>query len=246
MGMPGKSQEVRGPQEAERPDCEAHPHPRLRKRVFLVDDHAVFREGFRELLNSSDDLLLCGEASTAEDALQEIPGASPDIVLVDLILIGTGGMELVKSLTALHPRLPVLILTMHDEFLFAERALKAGAKGYIMKRQAIRELKSAIHRILEGGMYVSEELTDRLLKSVVQLGTGPSMSPLELLSDREIEVFELIGKGLGTSLIARTLHLGVKTVETYRAKIKQKLDLKDGAALLQSAMKWVHGADAAP
>src|SRR5579883_528862 len=212
-----------------------------KKKVFLVDDHAVFLEGLTVLINGSPDLVVCGQSSTADDALQKIPDAMPDLAIVDLTLANASGMELLKNLTLRYPELPVLILSMHDEAVFAERTLKAGAKGYIMKHKAIREIKSAILRILGGGMYVSEEMTDRMLKAVVVTRKVASLSPLRVLSDREIEVFEMTGKGLGPSDIARALHLAVKTVETYRARIKEKLNAKDGMELRQLALNWVYG-----
>ncbi len=212
-----------------------------KKKVFLVDDHAVFLEGLTVLINGSEELVVSGEASTADDALQRIPDARPDIAVVDLTLANASGMDLLKNLSSRYPTLPVLILSMHDETLFAERALKAGAKGYIMKHKAIREIKSAILRVLAGSMYVSEEMTERMLKGVVVTRKDASLSPLRVLSGREIEVFELTGKGLGPSDIARVLHLGVKTVETYRARIRAKLNAKDGLELRQLALNWVYG-----
>jgi DNA-binding NarL/FixJ family response regulator len=212
-----------------------------KKKVFLVDDHAVFLEGLTVLINGTAELVVCGESFTAEDALQKIPDAMPDLAIVDLTLANASGMELLKNLSLRYPSLPVLILSMHDEAVFAERTLKAGAKGYIMKHKAIREIKSAILRILGGGMYVSEEMTDRMLKSVIVTRKIASLSPLRVLSDRELEVFEMTGKGLGPSDISRALHLAVKTVETYRARIKEKLNAKDGLELRQLALNWVYG-----
>ena len=210
-----------------------------RKRIFLVDDHDVLREGLTGLINNTTDLLACGGASTAEQALQDIPKTKADLVVTDLSLPGTSGLELVKSLKSRYPSLFILVLSMHDEALFAERCLRAGAHGYIMKHQAIRELLRAIHRILAGGIYLSDKMSDRMLSVLAGTRKGSSTSPLELLSDREMEVFEMSGRGLGTSEIAQNLHLSVKTIETYKGKIKEKLVLKSASDLRMLAMKWI-------
>ena len=212
-----------------------------RKRVYVVDDHLILRQGLTVLINGTPDLMLCGESSTAEEALQAIPQAKPHIAIVDLSLEGTSGLELIKSLHSRHPELLILVLSMHDESFFAERVLRAGANGYIMKHQAISELEKAIRKILEGGIYVSANMSDRLLKAIARSDSTSSGSSMDLLSDREVEVFEMIGRGLGNSEIARRLHLSVKTIESYRARIKEKLDLKNSGQLLQQALAWVQG-----
>ena len=209
-----------------------------RSRVFLVDDHVVVRSGLAELIGREPDLAVCGAAADAEDALQSIPRARPDLVLVDLSLPGTSGLELVKDLKRRCPKLPVLVLSMHEESLYAERVLQAGARGYVMKDKSFPEIRAAMRRVLAGRIYLSEEMSDRLLQTVAG---GPAKgSPLERLSDRELEVFEMIGRGLGTAAIARKLHLSVKTVETHRAHIKEKLNLDTGAELVQQAVHWLH------
>jgi len=225
---------------------EAHPEagsdPEARKkRVYIVDDHVILRLGLTVLINGTPDMIMCGESSSAEQALQDIPRAQPDLVIVDLSLDGTSGLELIKSLHARHPELLVLVLSMHDESFFAERVLRAGANGYIMKHQAIGELEKAIRRIFEGGVYVSQNMSDRLLKAIARSEGACGGSPIDLLSDREVEVFEMIGRGLGNSEIARRLHLSVKTIESYRARIKDKLDLKNSGQLHQQALAWVQG-----
>lgn len=226
---------------ANSPDREAPGGKEARKRVYVVDDHLILRQGLTVLINGTPDLILCGESSTAEEALQAIPQARPDIAIVDLSLEGTSGLELIKSLHARHPELLILVLSMHDESFFAERVLRAGANGYIMKHQAISELEKAIRKILEGGIYVSANMSDRLLKAIARSDASSSGSSMDLLSDREVEVFEMIGRGLGNSEIARRLHLSVKTIESYRARIKEKLDLKNSGQLLQQALAWVQG-----
>ncbi|HZE99980.1 MAG TPA: response regulator transcription factor [Planctomycetota bacterium] len=213
--------------------------PVEKKRVFLVDDHTILREGLGQLLNQSSDLMICGEASTSEEALNRIPAAKPNLVVVDLSLPDTGGMELLRLLKLRHPDMPALVLSMHDESVYAKRALRAGAKGYIMKHEAITEVQVAIRRILEGGLYLSRKVSDWLVQSAVSSRPGRDSHPINGLSDREFEVFEMIGRGLGTSEIARQLHLSVKTIETYQAKLKEKLDLADAQKLFQFALKWV-------
>ncbi len=212
-----------------------------RKRVYIVDDHVMLRQGLTALINATSDLTMCGESSSAEDALQDIPQAKPDIAIIDLSLEGSSGLELIKNLHGRHPELLVLVLSMHDESFFAERCLRAGAVGYIMKHAAIGELERAIRRILEGGIYVSQEMSDRMLKSIARTDAGTPGSTMDLLSDREVEVFEMIGRGIGNSDVARKLHLSVKTIESYRARIKDKLGLKDANQLLQHALRWVQG-----
>ncbi|MBI3857777.1 MAG: response regulator transcription factor [Planctomycetes bacterium] len=210
-----------------------------KKKIFLVDDHTVLREGLTQLINHSEDLVVCGEASSAEEALDRIPGARPDLVIVDIALPETGGMELLRTLKVRHAGVPTLVLSMHDESVYAERALRAGARGYIMKHQAITEVQAAIRRILEGGLYLSRRISDRLVESAVQTRPGRDVKPVSTLSDREFEVLEMIGLGLGTTEIARKLRLSVKTIETYQAKLKEKLDLPDAAKLFQYALRWV-------
>jgi DNA-binding NarL/FixJ family response regulator len=217
----------------------ASPERTKKKKIFLVDDHTILREGLAELINRFADLAVCGEASSADEALAKIPEAAPDLVVVDLALPETGGMELLRMLKLRHSGLPALVLSMHDESVYAERALRAGAKGYIMKHEAITEVEAAIHRVLEGGFYLSRRVSDRLVRSAVQANSSRDAYPINGLSDREFEVLEMIGLGLGTTEIARRLHLSVKTIETYQAKLKVKLNLPDAARLFQFALRWV-------
>jgi DNA-binding NarL/FixJ family response regulator len=208
------------------------------KTVFLVDDHPVVRKGLQVLIDQSGELKVCGTASSAQEALSGIASSKPDLVVIDLSLQGASGLELLKSLSSRVPELPVLILSMHDETLYAARALRAGAKGYIMKREAIEELIAAVQQILSGRIYVSPRMSDRLLKSLTRGNEAVGLSPVETLSDRELEIFELIGDGHGAKYIARELNLSVSTIETYKMRLKEKLKLRDAEELFQHALSW--------
>ena len=212
---------------------------RIRRTVFLVDDHAVVRNGLAELLNQSPDLSVVGEAATAEEALEKIEAKQPEIAVVDLTLGDMSGLELIKHLKSRFPMLPVLVLSMHDESFYAERCLRAGARGYIMKNEAIDQVERAVRQILEGKVYLSQRMSDQFLLAVARGDAAKIGSPVNQLSDRELEVFECIGRGLGASEIARKLHLSVKTIESYQAKLKEKLHLKDSSQLFQHALHWV-------
>lgn len=207
-------------------------------RIFLVDDHPVFRKGLGVLIAEEPDLEICGEAESTEEALRRIPLARPDVVLVDISLKAVSGIELIKALKTSQPELPTLVLSMHDEDLFAERAVRAGASGYLMKHEAADRVVDAIRRVLRGDLVLSRQLSDTLLRRTLQGAGSKPGSPLEVLSDRELEVFEHIGKGLGTREIAETLHISVKTVETHKANIKEKLDLHNATELLRAAVGW--------
>jgi len=204
-------------------------------RLLLVDDQPILREGFAHLLDQEQDLKVCGQADSAAGALKAITALRPDLVTVDVVLKGMNGIELVKQIRALHPMLPVLVLSMLDEVLFAERALRAGAKGYVMKQAPTEEVKGAIRRLLRGGRYLSPRMQERILEN---LSTGGRVAPgIERLSDRELEVFQLIGSGCATRQIAQQLRLSVKTIETYRAHIKEKLKLANGMELIRMAVE---------
>ena len=211
-----------------------------RTKVFLVDDHPLVREWLTQLIHRENDLEVCGEAEDVPDAVARIEQTRPDIVIADISLKKTHGLELVKDLQSRLPSLPVLILSMHDESLYAERVLRAGAKGYITKQEATKKILFAIRQVLSGQIYVSEAMATRMLHKLVLGRQQEHSSPIERLTDRELEVFQLIGKGEGTRRIAEELHLGIKTVESYRARIKEKLKLTDGTQLLQQAIQWVH------
>jgi DNA-binding NarL/FixJ family response regulator len=209
-------------------------------KVFLVDDHPLVREWLTQLIQREGDLSVCGEAEDTQEALKKIEETKPDIVIADISLKNSHGLELVKDLQARLPSLPVLVLSMHDESLYAERVLRAGAKGYITKQEATRKVLQAVRQVLSGEIYISERMASRMVHKMVAGGVESQKSPVERLTDRELEVFQLIGRGQGTRRIAAELHLGIKTVESYRARIKGKLKLEDGTQLLQHAIQWVH------
>jgi DNA-binding NarL/FixJ family response regulator len=207
-------------------------------RIFIVDDHPIVREGLSLMMNREPDLMVCGEAEEATGALQAITAAKPDFLIVDISLSGPDGLDLVKSIRARYPSLPVLILSMHDESIYAERALRAGANGYIMKQEATEKVLVAVRRILTQKVYVSDRIANRMLQQYIKGSVSETQSPIADLSDRELEVFRLIGEGHGTRKIAEELHLSVKTVESYQAHIKEKLSLKNGRELVQRAIQW--------
>jgi len=203
----------------------------------VVDDHPIVRQGLALLINREPDLVVCGEAEEAMGALHVLSSAHPDVLIVDISLNGPDGLDLLKSIRGTHPTLPVLILSMHDESLYAERALRAGANGYIMKQEATERVLVALRRILNGEIYVSDRIANKLLKHFIT-GSGAVQSSIADLSDRELEVFRLIGKGHGTRQIAEELHISIKTVESYQAHIKEKLSLRSARELIQHAMQW--------
>jgi DNA-binding NarL/FixJ family response regulator len=206
-------------------------------KIFLVDDHPIVRQGLGLLINREADLVVCGEADGAPAALQGIASVQPDLMVIDISLDGPDGLELLKTIRIKEPILPVLILSMHEESTYAERSLRAGANGYIMKQEATERVLVAIRRILEGKVYLSERLTNKMLEQFVH-GSGTSKAdPIRTLSDRELEVYRLIGAGHGTRQIAEELHVSVKTVESYQAHIKEKLCLRNARELVQHAIE---------
>jgi DNA-binding NarL/FixJ family response regulator len=217
---------------------------RQKHRLYLVEDHPLTREGFAQLLNFEPDLHVCGQAGSAATALAEIPRAKPHLVVVDISLAGTSGIQLIKDILARHTGMAILVVSTHEELLYAERALRAGARGYIMKHEPTEEVMKAIRKVLRGGVYLSERMQDRLVGMLTGTGPAPSKSNVERLSDRELDVFRLIGKGRSTRSIAAALHLAVSTVGTYRAKIKEKLGLAGAAELMGRAVEWAHDPDA--
>jgi DNA-binding NarL/FixJ family response regulator len=215
--------------------------PKSKQRIFLVDDHPITREGLARLINHERDMEVCGQANTAAKAVTDIEPMKPDLVVVDVSLTtGASGLELIKDLVARHPRLRMLALSTHDEALYAERALRAGAKGYVMKQEPTEKVMAAIRQVLDGGIFLSDAMKDRLLRKITQSGSAPSASEIERLSDRELEVYRLIGQGRGTRQIADELHLSMSTVETYRTHIKEKLHLASAPELVRRAVEWVH------
>jgi DNA-binding NarL/FixJ family response regulator len=208
-------------------------------RILIVDDHPIVRQGLAELINHEEDFVVCGQAEDYHEALTAVGQCDPDMAVVDISLKETSGLELIKDIHLQHPDLPILALSMHDETLYAERALRAGAMGYIMKQEATENVIAAIRRVLGGEIYVSDRMASRMVRKLVTGQTVTNASPVDSLSDRELEVFRLIGKGHGTRQISERLCLSVKTIETYRAHIKDKLALADAAELLQYAIQWV-------
>jgi DNA-binding NarL/FixJ family response regulator len=208
--------------------------------VLIVDDHPVVRQGLAQLINQEKDLEVRGYAEDAYQAMQAIKDVRPDMVIVDISLKDTSGMDLIKDMKIQYPNLPILTLSMHDESLYAERALRAGARGYIMKHEATERVITAIRRVLAGEIYVSDAMAAKMVSKLATGAAPQSASPVESLSDRELEVFRLIGEGHKTRDVADNLHLSVKTIETYRAHIKEKLGFKDGNELFRFAVEWVN------
>jgi|SRR6202049_2084273 len=210
----------------------------VKKRILVVDDHPIIRQGLALMLNREADLVVCGEAEDATGAMLVMASARPDVLIVDISLNGPDGLDLLKNIRTTHPALPVLILSMHDESIYAERALRAGANGYIMKQEATEKVLVAIRRILNGEIYVSERIANKMLKHYITGASSLKNSSISDLSDRELEVFRLIGEGHGTRQIAEELHLSIKTVESYQAHIKDKLSLRSARELMQHAIQW--------
>ncbi len=233
-----------------------HPSPEPaeseKKRVLLVDDHPILRQGLANVLNTQSHLTVCGEAHGRIDALAAAERLRPDLALVDLSLRTGDGIELIKDLRVRHPQLLTLVLSMHDETIYAERALRAGARGYVMKQEKLDRLLLAIGRVLAGAIYVSDQVTAHAVQrlasgnvSGAEEGEETADSYVGRLTDRELQVFRLIGQGLGTRLIAENLHLSRKTIESHREHIKAKLGLRDGSQLIQRAIQWArHSSDA--
>jgi DNA-binding NarL/FixJ family response regulator len=210
------------------------------RKVFLVDDHPLVREWLTQLIEREPDLKVCGEAEDAKAAYEGIAVLRPDIAIVDISLKNAHGLELIKNLQSMEKPVPTLILSMHDESLYAERVLRAGAKGYITKQEATKKVMVAIRQVLNGEIYVSEKMAARMVNKLVLGKKDQKSFSVDRLTDRELEVFQSIGRGLGTRLIAEELNLGIKTVESYRGRIKEKLKLQNSSQLLQHAIQWVH------
>ncbi len=212
-----------------------------KKRVLVVDDHPIVREGLADLINKEKNLVVCGCAEDIPQALEALRTLKPDVVTVDISLKDASGIGLIKNIKAQYPDLPVLAISMHEESLYAERALRAGAKGYITKQQATENVIIAIRNVLQGQLYLSENMKDKLLLGLTRSGkTDIGGSPIESLTDRELEVFTFLGRGKSSRQIAEQLHLSIKTVETYRSRIKDKLNLAGASELLQRAFQWVN------
>jgi DNA-binding NarL/FixJ family response regulator len=211
---------------------------RIRRRVFLLDDHPMTRYGLTQLINQEPDLLVCGEAESAARALGAIKPSRPDLVLADLTMPGKSGLEFIKDLRAQHPGVPVLVVSMHDESIYAERVLRAGARGYIMKNEGGEKVLAAIRQVLRGEIYISKSTSNALLDNLTRRHPSVGEARPGVLSDREFEVFQLIGQGLSAQQIGQRLNLSIKTVGTHRDHIKQKLKLQSGPELIRQAVRW--------
>lgn len=214
-------------------------HEKRKNTILIVDDHPIVRKGLAQLINQEQDLLVCGEAENAHDALEFLKKTIPDLAIIDISLQGVDGIELIKKIKERYEGIPLLVVSMHDESLFAERALRVGARGYIMKQEAIEKMMDAIRKVLGGELYVSEKVSANIVKRFIDGKKDSGTSPADVLSDRELEVFQLIGQGYATRQIAGELHISVKTVESYRAHIKEKLRLKSATELLKHAVHWI-------
>jgi DNA-binding NarL/FixJ family response regulator len=208
------------------------------RSILIVDDHPMMRQGLRQLIEDEPDLHVLGEAETAGNALEAVNKHRPDLVLADITLPDKNGIELIKDIQAMHPEILVLVISMHDESLYAERVLRAGGRGYIMKQEGGKKLMEAIRHVLSGQVYVSPKISAKILE-IFSGRRADAKSPVEKLTDREFEVFQLVGQGKSTREIALQLHLSAKTVEVHRANIKAKLELKTAAELIRAAVRWV-------
>lgn len=215
------------------------PPKQKRARILLVDDHPIVRQGLAEMINREPDLMVVAEAENAAKGLAIVSAGKLDLVVVDITLTGANGIELIKNIRAQNSELPVLVLSMHDESLYAERALRAGAQGYVMKQEATDNLMTALRRILSGQIYLSDAMSDRLVRIMIGGKGEAGANAVDQLSDRELEVLQLIGRGRGTRQIALELHLSVKTIESHRAHIKEKLKLATAPELVRFAVDWV-------
>ena len=209
-----------------------------KKKILIVEDHPIFRWGLSELINQEPDMIVCGDATNVSGAWKAIERLQPDLIIADITLENSDGIDLTKEVNRRSKTIPVLILSMHDQFLYAERALHAGARGYIMKQEAMEKVVTAIRQVLAGKIYLNEKVKDQILFNLADRPAGSGRSPMERLTDRELEVFRMIGKGFSTREIASKLHLSIKTIGTYRERIKEKLNLKHANELVRHAVHW--------
>ncbi|HEV2210027.1 MAG TPA: response regulator transcription factor [Verrucomicrobiae bacterium] len=215
------------------------PKPSDKHRILLVDDHPLFREGLRQMIDRLPGLVVCGQVPSAAAALKAVAELKPDLVLVDISLDGTDGIELIKDLKARDDDLPLLVISMHNESLYAERALRAGALGYVMKSEPARTVKAAIFKVLAGDVFLSDKMSGSVLARVVHGKQGSTASPLEKLSDRELQVFQMLGEGKPTRQIAEELGLTIQTIHSFRTRIKDKLAFANATELVLHAIQWV-------
>lgn len=209
------------------------------KKVFIVDDHPVFRDGLVRIAAAIPGLVVCGEADNSRDAFDSISKLNPDLVLMDINLPGKSGLELLQDVHAIRPELPVLVISMHDEQLYAERVLRAGGRGYIMKQEGPEKMRDAITKVLNGQVYASESTASAILDALSRPRSSASTSTVGKLTDRELEILRLTGQGKDNRAIAQELHISLKTVDTHRGHIKEKLGLKNGTELIHYAVRWV-------
>jgi DNA-binding NarL/FixJ family response regulator len=210
-----------------------------KSRVYLVDDHAMFREGLRQLIERDPEIVVCGDADEAGAALQGINTTHPDLVIVDISLGGTSGIDLIKAIKKEYEDLPVLVVSMHDESLYAERAMRAGAMGYVMKHEPSKTVKAAIRKVLGGDMHLSDKMASSMVGKFMRGNTEQPASPLEALSDRELEVFRMLGQGKGVRVIADEMNVTIATINSFRNRIKEKLHLKTSTEVMLRAIQWV-------
>ena len=209
-----------------------------KRRVFIVDDHPLVREGLTNLINSQSDLMVCGEAKDSSEAIEAITKEPPDVAIIDISLTNESGLELIKNLVKQFPQVAVVVLSMHDETLYAERALRAGARGYVMKHETSKSVLASIRRVIAGNIYVSERIVNRMALRLTAARRRAGSSPVERLSDRELEIFQLLGQGRTPSEIARDLNLSLKTVQAYCARAKEKFGVTSLTELLRAAIRW--------
>ncbi len=214
-------------------------HRNGKSKIFLVDDHPLMRQGIAQLINEQPDMTVCGEAEDASSGLKGIEQTHPDAAIIDISLRGTNGIELIKNVKALYKFLPILVLSMHDENVYAQRVLRAGALGYVMKQDAGDRVVAALRRTLSGEIYVSEKVGSQMLHQALSGRGKPDASPVDRLSDRELEVIQAIGRGKATREIAKELNVSVKTIESHRAHIKEKLALRNASELVKFCVQWV-------
>ncbi len=210
-----------------------------KSRVFLVDDHAMFREGLRQLIEREPEIVVCGDAADADTALEGIAGTHPDLVIVDISLGGSSGIDLIKTIKKEYEDLPVLVVSMHEESLYAERALRAGAMGYVMKHEPSKTVKAAIRKVLGGDMHLSEKMASSMVGKFMHGDSEQPASPLEALSDRELEVFRMLGQGKAVRVIAEDMNVTIPTINSFRNRIKEKLNLKTSTEVMLHANQWV-------
>ena len=208
-------------------------------RIYIVDDHPLVRHGLSQIVANEADMEICGEAEDSPAAIRGVGEANPDAIIVDISLKGANGLELIKNLKSIHEDIPILVFSMHDETIYAQRALRAGAKAYVMKKESPSKVVDAIRKIIQGEIYVSPSVADQVLHQIVNGPGNVSTSPVDRLTDRELEVVQLIGRGLSSREVAESLHLSVKTIESHRAHVKEKLSLRNATELVQFSVQWV-------